>query len=616
MSSERVNVRIFAEPADAAREVAGRIADLIRRRAAEGRKAVLGLATGYTPINVYRELIRMHREEHLDLSNVVTFNLDEYWPMEPSALQSYHRWMFENLFNHVNVARENIHVPDGTAPAKKVEKSCEEYERAIADAGGIDLQILGVGRTGHIGFNEPGSDRETRTRQVHLDKVTRMDAASDFFGLEYVPNEAITMGVGTILSARSICLLAFGEHKASIVRRAVEESPSEEVAASYLQEHPDATFYVDEAASEMLTRVATPWLLGPCEWDEARTRRAVIWLSLKLGKSILELTSEDYVENHLYSLMAARGGVRGINLEVFEHMLGTVTLWPAGKKAGKRVLVFSPHPDDDVISMGATVERLVQQGHEVHTAYQTSGNIAVFDHAVLRYADFVTEYCTIFGLDATQMARIDEHIEHFLRHKKPASVDSPEVQAVKTLIRKLEAIGAAGHLGVRRENCHFLEMPFYKTGTVQKLPLSEEDIALVREVLERVRPDIVFAAGDLSDPHGTHRMCLDAVIRALAEYAKTTGVMPATWLYRGAWQEWEPYEIEMAVPISPDGVYDKRHAIFRHESQKDKAMFPGPYDSREFWQRAEDRNRGTALVYDSLGLPKYPALEAFIRYRG
>jgi len=607
---------IFQDDVAASMAVACRIAELVKRKASEGERAALGLATGHTPVNVYRELIRMHREEGLDLSNVVTFNLDEYWPMPPDALQSYHRWMFENLFDHVNIPKENIHIPDGTVAADQIDAACRSYEQAIADAGGIDLQVLGIGRTGHIGFNEPGSRRQTRTRRIELDRVTRMDAASEFFGIEHVPHEAITMGVGTILEARSICLLAFGEHKAEIIRRAIEEPRSPHVAAGFLHEHRDATFYLDTAGSARLTGVATPWLLGRCQWDEPLARKAVIWLATKLEKAILRLTDEDYAENGLFGLRVARGGAYNINLEVFNWMMSTVTGWPAGKQPGQKVLVFSPHPDDDVISMGATIQRLCEQGHEVHTAYQTSGNIAVFDHAVLRHTDFLTEASAIFGLDTEQTARIDEHIDEFLRHKEAGTVDSAEVQAVKTLIRKIEATAAATYCGVPRDNCHFLDMPFYKTGMVQKQPLSDGDIALVLGLMLDVRPDIVFAAGDLSDPHGTHRMCLDAVLRALALYHDETGSAPVTWLYRGAWQEWEPHEVDMAVPVSPDELYHKRHAIFHHESQKDRAMFPGPYDSREFWQRAEDRNRHTARLYDKLGLPEYHGIEAFKRHDG
>lgn len=610
---ERIPVKIYETSKAASHAVARRIAELIRKRKQEGRNCVLGLATGHTPIEVYRELRRMHKEEKLDFSNVITFNLDEYWPMQPDAIQSYHRWMHENLFDHINVRPENIHIPDGTLPQNHVEAFCAKYEKQIEDAGGIDLQILGIGRTGHIGFNEPGSSRSTPTRMVRLDRVTRMDAASDFFGEEHVPAQAITMGVKTIMNARSVCLLAFGEHKAPILRKAVEEPPSAQVAASFLQDHYDATFYIDLSSAAMLTRVSTPWLVGPCEWDEQLTRKAVVWLARKLGKCILSLTDEDYGESHLAELAVSRGGAYNLNIEVFKRLMNTITGWPGGKTPDKKVLVFSPHPDDDVISMGATLARLTHQGHEVHCVYQTSGNIAVFDHNVLRFADFVREFNAIFGLAPGQTAAIDDHIEQFLRRKVPASVDSQEVQNVKTLIRKTEAIAAAGFCGVPRANCHFLEMPFYQTGMVQKLPIGPEDVKLVLDIIEKVKPDIVFAAGDLSDPHGTHRMCLQAVFAGLEAYAKKSP-MPAVYLYRGAWQEWEPDQIDVAVPVSPDELYQKRHAIFRHESQKDRAMFPGPYDSREFWQRAEDRNRNSAELYDKLGLPEYHAIEAFVKW--
>ena len=612
MQRERIRTEVFESSRAASKAVAARVVALVRARAAEGRSAVLGLATGHTPIEIYRELIRMHRDEGLDLSNVVTFNLDEYWPMARDAIQGYHRWMHENFFNHVNIPSENIHIPDGQVAAEKIDDCCAAYERAIAEAGGIDLQILGLGRTGHIGFNEPGSSRDGLTRRVALDRVTRLDAASDFFGEDSVPREAITMGIGTILAARSICLLAFGEHKAPIVRRTAEGEVTSQVAASFLQEHSDATFYVGPAAAAHLTRVATPWLVGPCRWDRALTRRAVIWLSQKLDKAVLALTNEDYGENHLQDLLTARGGAYDINLEVFKRLMNTITGWPGGKEPGRKILVFSPHPDDDVISMGATLRRLVQQGHEVHVAYQTSGNIAVFDHAALRQAEFVEQFNAIFSLAAPGI----ERIKQFIRTKKPGGVDSDEVQAVKTLIRKIEAVAAAKFCGVRRENCHFLNMPFYETGAVQKLPISEKDIAISLDAIRRVGPDMVFAAGDLSDPHGTHRMCLQAVLAALEEYETEVGHMPAVWLYRGAWQEWSPHQIDMAVPISPDELYHKRHAIFRHESQKDRAMFPGPYDSREFWQRAEERNRSTAGAYDKLGLPEYHGIEAFVRWPG
>jgi len=612
MQHERIRTEVFDSSLAASKAVAARVVALVRARAAKGQTAVLGLATGHTPIGIYRELIRMHREEGLDLSHVVTFNLDEYWPMDRDAIQGYWRWMHENFFNHVNIPPENIHIPDGRVPAEDIDDCCAAYEQAIADAGGIDLQILGLGRTGHIGFNEPGSARGSLTRRVTLDRVTRLDAASDFFGQENVPREAITMGLGTILAARSICILAFGEHKAPIVRRTVEGEVTSQVAASFLQEHPDATLYLGPAAAAHLTRVATPWLVGPCRWDQALTRRAVIWLSQTLDKAVLALTNEDYGENHLQDLLMARGGAYDVNLEVFKRLMNTITGWPGGKEPGRKVLIFSPHPDDDVISMGATLRRLVEHGHDVHVAYQTSGNIAVFDHAALRQAEFVEQFNAIFSLPAADIARIKQ----FLRAKKPGQVDSDEVQAIKTLIRKIEAVSAAGFCGVPAANCHFLNLPFYQTGEVRKLPISKKDVAGSLDILRQVGPDMVFAAGDLSDPHGTHRMCLQAVLAALREYEGAIGHMPAVWLYRGAWQEWAPDQIDMAVPISPDELHHKRHAIFRHESQKDRAMFPGPYDSREFWQRAEERNRSTAAAYDKLGLPEYHGIEAFVRWPG
>jgi glucosamine-6-phosphate deaminase len=611
MKTERLPVCVLETAEEAAAAVAQRIADVIRAKASAGKQAVLGLATGSTPINVYRRLIQMHRQG-LRFTNVVTFNLDEYWPMPSDALRSYHHWMHENFFHHVDIPSSQVHIPDGTIASQHVDEHCRKYEQAIEQAGGIDIQILGIGRTGHIGFNEPGTTIESRTRLVYLDKITRMDAASDFFGEENVPRQAITMGIATILAAREICLLAFGEHKAPVVRQAVEEEATNTVAASYLQTHPATTVFLDASAAAMLTRRATPWLVQQCQWNPKLTRKAVIWLATKTGKAILSLTDEDYAANHLHDLLITTGGAYNANLEVFRTMMNTITGWPAGRDIPRTVLVFSPHPDDDVISMGATLQRLCQQGHRVHTAYQTSGNISVFDHNVLRFADFVREFNSIFGLAAEATDVIDSHIEQFLRHKEAGAVDSLEVQAVKTLIRRTEAISAAGFCGVARENCHFLEMPFYQTGEVRKLPIGRRDVEIVLELLQKVRPDILFAAGDLSDPHGTHRMCMEALMKALGEYNRAAPQPPVVWLYRGAWQEWEPHEIDMAVPVSPDELYHKRHAIFRHESQKDRAMFPGPYDSREFWQRAEDRNRNTAAIYDKLGLPQYNAVEAFV----
>jgi glucosamine-6-phosphate deaminase len=611
---ERVPVKVYEDDKGASRAVAARIAACIRRKAAEGKQAVLGLATGHTPVNVYRELARMHAEEGLDFSNVVTFNLDEYWPIEPEALQSYHRWMHANLFEHINIPAANIHIPSGTATEAGLDAHCRAYEEAIAGAGGIDLQVLGIGRVGHIGFNEPGSGRTSRTRRIHLDKVTRKDAAADFFGEENVPEMALTMGVGTILEAREIALLAFGEHKAPILRRAVEGEVSSTVAASFLQDHPNATFYLDLPAAADLTRLATPWLLGPCEWDDMLARQAVIWLAERLDKPILKLTDEDYGENGLADLARDRDGAYHLNLDVFRRLMRTITGWPGGKEGPRRVLVLSPHPDDDVISMGGTLMRFVDQGHEVHTSYMVSGYLSVFDHDVARYADFVREFNSIFGLGPEQTERIERHIDQFLRQKRPGDIDTREVQAIKSLIRRTEAADASRYCGVPEGRVHFLELPFYNTGMVQKLPIEKEDVDRVLALLVELKPDMVFAAGDLSDPHGTHRMCLEAVMKALDAYKAAGNAMPDFWLYRGAWQEWTAAQIDMAVPLSPDELRRKRFAIFRHQSQKDRAMFPGPYDSREFWQRAEERNMATAHTYDVLGLPEYHGIEAFAHW--
>ena len=632
---ERIPVTVYDQPLDASRAVAREIADLVQSRAAAGKQTVLGLATGSTPVGVYDELIRLHREEGVSFKTVVTFNLDEYWPMQPDALQSYHRFMREHLFDHLDIPAAAIHLPDGTLPRDKVAAACVPYQEQIREAGGIDLQILGIGRTGHIGFNEPGSALDSRTRLITLDSVTRVDAASDFFGEWNVPRQAITMGVGSILDAHRVVLLAFGEHKAPIVQKAVEQPPCSHVSASALQQHADARFVLDRAAAARLTRFESPWVVGSLdsmglEWTDALTRKAVIWLALELGKPILKLTDEDYNEHGLQDLLSNRGRAYDLNIEVFRAMQDTITGWPGGKlnaprrvRGGevradefpKRIVVFSPHPDDDVISMGGTFIRLCEQGHEVHVAYQTSGNIAVWDESADRHVDFVEEFCKAFGV-GTKTSEIAEKIRAFLKSKPAGAVDLPELQAVKGLIRRTEARAGARYSGVKPEHIHFLDLPFYETGRVRKKPIGPDDIAITVKLLEQVQPHQVYAAGDLSDPHGTHRVCLAAVIDALAAVADRHWAKRCElWLYRGAWQEWEPHEIEMAVPLSPEEVERKRMAIFKHESQKDRALFPGPTDPREFWQRAEDRNRDTARLYDKLGLPEYEAIEGFVLHK-
>jgi len=629
---EKIPCHAFSHAQDASTYVAGQIAELIRERHAANEMCVLGLATGSTPVSVYNELIRLHQEENLSFSNVITFNLDEYFPMEPEALQSYVRFMREHLFDHVDIDPKNTHVPDGMLQDEEVATYCQDYEQAIRSAGGIDIQLLGIGRTGHIGFNEPGSGRESRTRMITLDRVTRRDAASDFFGEENVPRRAITMGVGTILEAKQIYLLAFGEGKAPVVAQAVEGAVSTSIAASFLQEHANAKIVLDEAAAAELTRFRCAWTADNVEWDQELIRKAVIWLATHLEKPILKLTEEDYNEEGLQDLLANHGPAYDINLAVFRHLQSTITGWPAGKPAHarlpgdvprehdeifpKRVLVFSPHPDDDVISMGGTLSRLTDQGHEVHVAYQTSGNIAVFDEDAARFTEFVGEFNRAFGIEPDLTNQIEGEIQQSLGNKMPGQVDSDKVQAIKGLIRRGEARAAARACGVPDERLHFLDMPFYETGRVRKKPLGEDDIAITMQLLNSLQPHQIYVAGDLSDPHGTHRTCLQAVMQS-CDRLKEESWYGSTdvWLYRGAWQEWSPHQIEMAVPISPRELLRKRNAIFKHESQKDRALFPGN-DSREFWQRAEDRNRKTAELYDALGLAEYEAIEGFVQWKG
>lgn len=632
-NGRKVQAIVYGSSEAAAAYVADAIADLIRKKAAAGERTVLGLATGSTPQGVYERLVWLHRKEKLSFRNVVAFNLDEYWPIRPNAEQSYHRFMAEHLFDAVDIDPANVHIPDGSIPQEAIAEYCEKFERLITEVGGIDLQLLGIGRTGHIGFNEPGSSAQSRTRLITLDKVTRMDAASEFFGERHVPRKALTMGVGTILRARRIILMALGEGKAAIIRQAAEGPVTEGVAASFLQRHPSVEFVLDQDAAGELTPVKTPWLLGPIaqcaqSWDGPTTRRAVTWLSERVKKPILKLVEEDYNEHGLQELLATRGSAYDLNIAVFKEMQNTITGWPGGKPDRprpdgsdevfpKRVVVFSPHPDDDVISMGGTLIRLCEQGHEVHVAYQTSGNIAVSDERAVRHADFVMQFAREFKLfSQEEIRRIEEAVNAFVEVKKPGELDSEAVQRIKALIRRSEARAAARFCGVAAERVHFLDMPFYQTGRVRKKPLSERDIQLITELLEWVRPHQVYAAGDLSDPHGTHRVCLAAINRAIELLWERSWMRACeVWHYRGAWQEWEPHRIEMAVPLSPDEVERKRLAIFLHESQKDKALFPGPWDTREFWQRAEDRNRRTAEQYDKLGLPEYQAIEAFVRWR-
>jgi glucosamine-6-phosphate deaminase len=552
----------------------------------------------------------MHRDEGLSFADVVTFNLDEYYPMDPGSIHSYHRFMWENLFNQLDIPPANVHIPRGDVPPDEIESECRRYEEAIREAGGIDLQILGIGRTGHIGFNEPGSGPDSRTRVITLDLVTRKDTAADFFGEENVPREAVTMGVETIFEAREILILATGEHKAEIVRRAVEGEIDHEVAATFLQRHGNTTFYVDRAAAASLTRVATPWLLGPVDWTSCLVVRAVVWLSHQTGKAILKLTQRDYAEHHLSSLVARYGSPGALNGEVF-NALGAKIRGRSKLPRQTRIICFSPHPDDDVISMGGILHKLAVNGNEVTVAYMTSGNLAVFDHDVRRHADFIARLADEQRVPKPAVADLQRRVNEFLSRKRPGDVDIPEVQDIKRLIRESEAVAGIRTLGLDERSACFLNLPFYQTGKVKKDPIGPADIAIVRQLLEDVRPELVFVAGDLSDPHGTHRTCKEAVERALDQYAQDGHPRPEVWLYRGAWQEWSVTEATWLVPLSQEELRLKVQAIFKHQSQKDTAPFPGP-DEREFWQRVEARNKATAAELDRLGLAEYFAMEAYV----
>jgi glucosamine-6-phosphate deaminase len=609
----RLRTLVFKTSGDASRHSALIVERLVRENNSAGRPTVLGLATGSTPVGLYRELIRLHKDEGLDLSGVITFNLDEYYPIPSDDTHSYHRWMHETFFNHVNIKKHNIHIPDGMIAKTDADDYCQRYEMAIRKAGGIDIQVLGIGRTGHIGFNEPGSTRNSRTRQVTLDPVTRRDAANDFFGEENVPQQAITMGVGTIMEARKVVIMAFGEHKAPIVVKAVEQPQTEAISASFLQSHPDATFLLDEAAAGDLTVFRRPWEVTTVDWSPDRVRQAVVWLSLTVKKALLKLSDPDFRDHHLYDLLREHGPAETLGWQVFQDRSATIQHEPAGTEP-KTVLVFSPHPDDDVISMGGTIIRLVEQGHKVHVAYMTSGNIAVFDHDARRFADFVEAFNRIFGIDGRATAEVKGRVQAFLDAKAPGQPDTDEVLKIKGLIRETEARAAALACGIPPEQLEFMDLRFYRTGTIAKAPIHPEDIVDIAKLFERLQPAQIYVAGELSDPHGTHRTCAEAIYEAVRR-ARKKGQNFEVWLYRGAWEEWEPHQIEMAVPLSPETVERKKLAIFRHQSQKDKAMFPGGRDKREFWQRAEERNRSTALAYDALGLPEFYAVEAFVRWK-
>ncbi len=625
---EKIPISIFDSADQASKSVAHEIAELIRQKQKEGKPAVLGLATGSSPKKVYVELIRLHKDEGLSFKNVISFNLDEYYPMPASAPQSYHWFMEENLFNHVDIPKNQYHVPDGTVPMESIKSFCKSYEASINEVGGLDFQLLGIGRNGHIGFNEPGSHVNSLTRLITLDFTTRSDAGQDFGGIANVPRKAITMGIKQIMQAKRVVLIAWGEHKSPIVRQAVEGPVAEHIPASYLQGHPNVHFVMDESCAAGLSRRKTPWLFDSVEWNNSMIKKAVTSLALSLEKSILMLTNEDYNENGLSELLARYGQAYDINIEVFNWVQHTITGWPGGKPnaddthrperavpARKRVIIFSPHPDDDIISMGGTFQRLVDQGHDVHVAYQTSGNIAVADDEALRFIEYVRDFNAKFSMNNEAIEKMYFEANGFLEKKKKGEKDTEAVRMIKGLIRVSEAKNTCRFVGVPQEKMHFLNMPFYETGTVQKNPLGEGDFKVVTELIRKIKPHQIYAAGDLADPHGTHKVCLDAVIEALHRLKSESFMKDCwTWLYKGAWAEWDIDMIEMAVPMSPDQVISKRMGVFKHQSQKDGVVYQGN-DAREFWQRAEDRNKATALIYNKLGLAEYAAMEAFVRLK-
>ena len=627
-SFEKVPVQIYKNSTEGSNAVAAQIAALIKEKQAKKLPCVLGMATGTTPILLYKELVRLHKEEGLSFKNVVTINLDEYYPIEKSAYQSYWSFMHRHLFDLVDIDPKNIHLPNGEWTKENLKESCIAYEQTIEKIGGIDLQILGIGKNGHIGFNEPGSSFHSKTRVIHLDQQTRIANTYEFHDLNKVPKLAITVGISSIMKAKKIVLLAWGD-KASIVAKSIEGDVTEQIPATVLQNHDDCTFVIDELASSELTRNKAPWLTGSNEWTPNMIKSAVISLALKLGKTILSLTADDYKENSLSDLLVLKESVYDINLQVFYMLRDSITGWPGGKPNAvipahpersaphpKKVLIFSPHPDDDIISMGGTFMRLQEQGHDVHVAYQTSGNIAVTDEFVTRFLDFAVGFEDLFGIDNKKSQEILINARKFLAEKQSTHLDTAEIRAIKGLIRRCEAKATCRYVGLKDTNYHFLDLPFYETGAIDKKPMSELDIRITMDLLKELKPHQVYCAGDLADPHGTHKVCLEIIFESLRRLKASgeTWVKDCwVWLYKGAWQEWAVSEIEMAVPMSPDQVLKKRFGIFIHQSQKDSVPFQGS-DSREFWQRAEIRNANTADLYASLGLTKYAAIEAFVRW--
>lgn len=619
---EKVPVTIFKGQEDAAKMIVDDIIITTNRKINEGKKCVLALAASSACIPVYEALVKEYENGRLSFKSIEIFSIDEYYPLDRNELQTHYRFLKEYIFDLTDIPQKNIHCLQSNK-MEDVAEYCQKYEEEIKLSGGIDMLI-----TGGMGSNEPGSPYNSRTRLITMNYTTRVSAASDFFGVEYVPNHAITMGLGTIMEARKIYYLAWGEGKAGSIKKLVEGSVTDQNPASYLQQHNNVHVIIDDAASVSLTRIDTPWLTGKCEWTDYMIRKSVFWLCKKLEKPILKLTDRDYNDNGMSDLVTEHGPASNINIKVFNDLQHTISGWPGGKPNAddstrperafpfpKRVIVFSPHPDDDVISMGGTVARLSAHGHELHIAYQVSGNIAVFDHDVIKYMDFIRESAKIYGFNYDEVNEKYNRVVEELKLKHPGEADPLDVREIKGSIRRGEAKSACRYLGIPEERVHFLEMPFYETGGVKKKPLGREDIEIIKNLLQDVKPHQIFAAGDLSDPHGTHRVCFQAIIQACEELRNEEWFKDCrVWMYRGAWQEWDVAEAEMAVPLSPEEVEIKREAIFRHQSQKDRPLFPGS-DKREFWQRAEERNHNTAVLYDKLGMAEYQAIELFVKYK-
>jgi len=610
----KLPVTMYSTPLDTNRAVAGRVASVIRRAEQQESSAVLLLSPGSTPQGVYRELVRLHEEEGLDFSNVIVFVSLEFYGLSKERPQSIHASLHANLFDHVNIPADQIHIPDSQIELSKMAAYCSQFDQLIQDVGGIDFALLGFGSNGHIAGNEPFSESNSRTHMCVLDPVTRICLASEFFGEDNVPTQAITMGLGTIMEAREVAVMALGEHKARVVSALAEGSVTNKVPVSLFQDHGNTNVYLDSASAGGLEVIATPWTLGAVDWNETMVIRAMVWLSEQTNKPLLKLDDDDFRNHNLHQLLRHHGPSHMLARRVFNLVQATICD-EVLESPSQTVICFSPHPDDDVISMGGTLIRLNEEGHQTHIAYMTSGNIAVFDEDAQRIADLVTEYNHLFGIENEKSIEVERRVADDLKNKKAGHPDSDAVLKIKGLIRWSEAKAGAIVAGCKEEHLHFLDLPFYRTGTVKKNPVGDADVSIIASLLESVQPDVIFVAGDLSDPHGTHRVCAEAIFCAIEVLKQRQSKIPDVLLYRGAWHEYAIHEIDLSVPLSPGHTQTKRKAIFKHESQKDEALFPGS-DPREFWERAEDRNKATAKQFNDLGLPEFPALEAFQRWNG